>query len=415
MTSGRKLVSRFAVSALSILVGAGLTLAIGARSATASWARHTIDLASRGADGARLADVNGDGWLDVTTGWEEGGEVRVCLHPGAARCKLPWPAVTVGQVKSPEDALFVDLDSDQSFDVVSCCEGKTRSVFVHWAPARPTDLLLPKKWTTVPIPATRGREMWMFAAAANIDNQGSLDLFVGSKGTGGSVSWLEVPSDARNVAKWQLHRLRDAGWIMSLVPRDMDGDGDTDLVVSDRKGRHRGVFWLEHPGFTGALDDLRWKEHAIGGEDHEVMFLDVCDLDVDRQADILVATRNSRILWFRRAPGTRERWNMKAIPNPYGVPHGKAVQVGDIDLDGRLDIVHSANTYGDRLKPGVAWLKCEGTPLSGPWKQVDISRDEGVKFDLVPLYDVDGDGDLDVITTEERDNFGVVWYENPCR
>ena len=31
------------------------------------------------------------------------------------------------------------------------------------------------------------------------------------------------------------------------------------------------------------------------------------------------------------------------------------------------------------------------------------------------LLDLDADGDLDVITCEEVDNLGVVWYENPAR
>ncbi len=45
-------------------------------------------------------------------------------------------------------------------------------------------------------------------------------------------------------------------------------------------------------------------------------------------------------------------------------------------------------------------------PISGP---------QGIKFDLVKLLDLDGDGDLDVLTCEERDNLGVIWYENPLR
>ena len=55
-------------------------------------------------------DVNDDGLSDIATGWEEGGKVRVYLHPGPAKVKEAWPAVTVGQVRSPEDAVFVDLD-----------------------------------------------------------------------------------------------------------------------------------------------------------------------------------------------------------------------------------------------------------------------------------------------------------------
>ena len=46
------------------------------------WALHTIDNTSKGADGIRLEDVNGDGLLDIATGWEEGGVVRAYVHPG---------------------------------------------------------------------------------------------------------------------------------------------------------------------------------------------------------------------------------------------------------------------------------------------------------------------------------------------
>jgi hypothetical protein len=48
----------------------------------AAWQRHVIDDASRGADGIRLADVNGDGLPDIAAGWEEGGTVRAYLNPG---------------------------------------------------------------------------------------------------------------------------------------------------------------------------------------------------------------------------------------------------------------------------------------------------------------------------------------------
>ena len=98
------------------------------------WKRHTIDNSSKGADGVRLMDVNGDGLLDVATGWEEGGVVRAYINPGPKRSKAEWPAVTVGRVKSAEDAVFFDVDKDGAIDVVSCCEGGTKTIFVHWAP-----------------------------------------------------------------------------------------------------------------------------------------------------------------------------------------------------------------------------------------------------------------------------------------
>ena len=51
----------------------------------------------------------------------------------------------------------------------------------------------------------------------------------------------------------------------------------------------------------------------------------------------------------------------------------------------------------------------------GKWVGHDISGKAGEKFDLVELIDLDGDGDLDVMTTEERQLNAVIWYENPAR
>lgn len=52
---------------------------------------------------------------------------------------------------------------------------------------------------------------------------------------------------------------------------------------------------------------------------------------------------------------------------------------------------------------------------------MDISGKEGVKYDFILIKDIDGDGDLDVITSEEtaadgsKKGLGVVWYENPIK
>jgi hypothetical protein len=59
---------------------------------------------------------------------------------------------------------------------------------------------------------------------------------------------------------------------------------------------------------------------------------------------------------------------------------------------------------------GVVWLAAVG---AGGWERREISGPTGTKFDNVELVDVDGDEDLDVVTTEQIEQLGVVWYENP--
>lgn len=379
------------------------------------WKRHTIDDSSRGADGVRLADVNGDGLMDITTGWEEGGVIRVYLHPGQKRAKEKWPAVTVGKVKSPEDAVFADLDGDGNFDVVSSCEGRTRTIYVHWAPRDKAKYLDSKSWKTETIPATEKKQSWMFALPMQVDGRGGIDLIVGSKGKGATVGWLQSPKDPRDLAAWKFHLLYKAGWIMSLRPHDVDGDGDSDVVISDRKGKNNGVLWLENPGAKAAAAGAKWNEHRIGAAGHEVMFLDIVDLDGDGMTDVLCSARRGKIVYMRRTSNKPIRWETHLIGNPDGIQHGKSVRVGDIDGDGRLDIAHDSNTYGKRDVPAVSWLSYRKRVIDADWQTHDISGKVGVKFDLIELLDMDGDGDLDLLTCEERDNLGVFWYENPLR
>ena len=369
------------------------------------WKRHAVDDSLRGADGVRLSDFDGDGLLDIVTGWEESGVIRLYLHPGYAQAADAWPAVTVGNARSPEDAVPVDLDGDGATDIVSCHEGKTRKLLVHWntgsgdadANNRRQQLLDARYWQTDEFAAMQGR-LWMFATSIAWSD-GAQALVVGSKGGNAEITLLiPPPANRRRLQDWQTVRLRRAGWIMSLVPVDMDGDGDQDIVYSDRKGSRRGVGWLENPG-PGA-ESSAWNEHVIGGADTEPMFLDASPRRV------LVSTRDG--LWLDCRPAPDGSWDCHNHPNPAQLGWGKAIRrLGASERTQR--IVMTANT-GDHP---------QHRQLSGVWLQTaqdrwqPIESPPGGKYDRIECLDLDGDGDADVLTCEERQNLGVIWYENP--
>ncbi len=386
-----------------------LAAAVAAAPLDTPWKRHTIDASSRGADGVRLADLDGDGLLDVVTGWEEGGVIRVCLNPGPKGARGPWPGVTVGRVASPEDAVMVDLDGDGRLDVVSSCEGRTQGMFVHWGPKDRDKLLDPGAWRTEPIPAAQDKTRWMFALPVPTRAGKGFDLVVGSKQPGAMIGWLHSPEDPRRLDRWRLRAVCQAGWIMSLVAADLDGDGDPDVVASDRKGPGRRVLWLENPGpGRGAA---AWKAHTLGAAGEEVMFLDVADVEGDGRRDVLVAVKPRAIVWLRQPAEKDGDWTGQRID--YGDRFGtaKAVRAGDVDGDGRTDLVVTCEGAKGPLS-GIFWLQRKGAGPEAPWTARDIGGPEGAKYDLVELLDLDGDGDLDALTCEERDNLGVVWYEN---
>jgi VCBS repeat protein len=387
-----------------------LILVLSPMMAAESWSRHVIDDTSQGADGVRLADVNGDGFADIATGWEEGGVIRVYLNPGPFKARTRWPKVTVGQVASPEDAVFGDMDGDGTTDVVSSCEGQERTVYFHWAPARADDYEFSDRWVTTPLKSSEGVMQWMYAIPMEVDFRRGIDLVVGAKGPGARIGWFEAPEDARS-EDWIWHALYEAGWVMSLISSDMDGDGDTDVLASDRRGPNSGALWLENPG-PGPDQMLRWPVHRIGPVGRETMFITEADVDGDGLVDVISAVRPDALVIHSRRDRDGRAWSDSEIRLPEGVGTAKAVEVGDLDLDGDADLLFSCERAEGELS-GLMWFSYNGSSRDIVFQ--NISGPTGVKFDRMELLDLDGDGDLDILTCEERENLGVIWYENPTR
>ncbi len=200
---------------------------------------------------------------------------------------------------------------------------------------------------------------------------------------------------------------------MSLISADMDSDGDQDIVFSDRKGKASGTYWLENPG-SGPNQTGAWREHPIGGLKQEAMFLHLADLDKDGLEDVLLAVQPKEILWIRRLDNSGQAWQPHSIPLPESTGIAKAVSAGDVDGNGQVDLVFSCE-QAKAPYHGLMWLSAGGPPHAGPWLPHAISGSDGIKHDLVALVNLDADGDLDAITTEETKNLGVIWYENPLK
>jgi len=145
------------------------------------------------------------------------------------------------------------------------------------------------------------------------------------------------------------------------------------------------------------------------------MFLDVADLDGDGRKEIVVPIKNTEVHVFRRSADSSDKWSTQIIrlaAEPIG--RAKGIRVADLNLDGRQDLIFSCEG-ANKPKSGVVWLSYRDKPTDERWQLHDLSGPAGVKFDILRTVDLDGDGDLDVLTCEERDNLGVFWYENPTR
>lgn len=378
----------------------------------AQWERHIIDNSGSGADGVKFSDINTDGKLDIVTGWEEGGYTKIYLQPQLENIKKNWPNVLVGNTPSVEDAVFFDVNSDSKIDVVSLTEGRTQKIFVHFNLAN--DYLNPANWKQEIFPEAKHQMSWMYALPMQVDNKKGVDLIAAGKGENAAIGWYEAPTNPSDLSRWNWHEISKVGWIMSIYKKDMDLDGDEDLVISDRMGELAACRWLENPTI-GELQKQPWKNHFIGAKGLEVMFMCMADVDQDGSDEILVAERTENTV--RIYSKTDIGWTEKVINLPANTGKAKSIEVGDLNNDDVPDLVVSTNTLNEQ-KDGLIYL-C-GTKLStSSEKDWDsISGVHRAKYDKVELIDLDEDGDLDILICEENygpdsEGLGVVWYENP--
>lgn len=176
---------------------------------------------------------------------------------------------------------------------------------------------------------------------------------------------------------------------------DFDQDGANDVFVVGFPGTPAFVY--QNPG----NGEGAWKKHQVfdwvSNESPRLIQL------VGDERPELVCTRDG-FFGFATIDWTKPftPWTFHAISEKVTATRfGHGLGIGDVNSDGRLDILHSNGWYEQ---------PAEGA-LNGRW------RDHKVKFSSayggaeMYAYDVDADGDNDIITSEAAHDFGLSWYE----
>lgn len=264
----------------------------------------------------------------------------------------------------------------------------------------------------------------MFAVPQQIDGINGVDLILAGKKDNNKlpqpyIGWLKAPESPRNLAGWEWIPLAKVSWVMSVLVSDINQDNLPDIVYSDRKEIPQGIKWLENPGIKKV--DGSWKNHIIGDSTHIAKFMDLNDLDFDGLEDAIVVTEDDQIHFYKKLSKDGMHWEKHLIDYPENVGGGKAITVADVDQDGKRDLVISSEGAKNG-KSGLYYLRYINSVFDRKWQRNEISGPEGIKYDLIPAFDFDQDGDLDFVSTEENNNstggyggLGIIWYENPLK
>tara|TARA_R110002073_G_scaffold86915_6_gene206474 strand:- start:1985 stop:3460 length:1476 start_codon:yes stop_codon:yes gene_type:complete len=396
------------------------------------WHVWTIDASGNGADGVHTGDINRDGLVDVVSGWEQSGDLMLYLNPGpaAVRDAAAWSAVDISggvTIEGIEDAAFADLDLDGFDDaVISSIEGHTQSLGIHWLEG--ANIEAAADWRAFNLVPAR-LAGYMKARVAQIDGVAGADIVAGSKsmdGAAAGIYWFKAPVGTHpdNVGQWQRFYIGPVDYkTVTLVIKDMDADSLLDVVVSGRNG----VAWFRNPG-REALGDVpaqaQWERIVIAKAGSEFTF---CDHVIDGMEDMIVATSHDSGMvakWLKRLDASGRAWEQYPITSSslrredsYSRKFVlKGVSCGYVDGDDLIDIVFTGSGDGHgvfmmsprtNIARGLSWNLTNLTPYA-----------DHMKYDNLRLVDMDADGDLDVLTTEEGEGIftagdGVLWLENP--
>ncbi|MFN0166954.1 MAG: FG-GAP repeat domain-containing protein [Bryobacteraceae bacterium] len=391
-----------AVWPIYLLLGIPLVLFAPEGQPGPAWRRHVIDASLSGPLAARFGSVGREGLRDLVGVWRQDGAIRLYRNPGPKSSRDPWPAVTIGFSLGAIDAVFADIDSDGIIEIVTPCQS---GLILFHKTAGKDHYFDAESWHTDILPDAPRIE-WTSVAAANVDDRYGWELFAGGRAKDARLGWFESLAQPGDVAGFRWHTIAQAGWISAILAYDMDIDGDLDLLAADRL--QQGVAWYENPGAATAYSQ-QWARHPVSATPIAATHVSLFDLDGDGLLDVISAAKPN-LIWFHRRRAEHARsWQSYPIRLPESSGSARSVKAADVNVDGKMDLVVTTEESGGR----VMWLSYLRSLMEDQWREHNISGPESGDFGDLELIDLDGDGDLDVLTTESK--LGIIWYENPTR
>ncbi|MDA3816649.1 MAG: T9SS type A sorting domain-containing protein [Prolixibacteraceae bacterium] len=238
--------------------------------------------------------------------------------------------------------------------------------------------------------------------SADLDGDGDMDVLSASSDDD-KIAWYEN-TDGAGTFSAQKVITTDADRARSVYAADLDGDGDMDVLSAsywDDK-----IAWYENLDGAGTFS----AQKVITTEANGAGSVYAADLDGDGDKDVLSASENdAKIAWYENLDGAGTFSTQNIITT--NADGAMSVYAADLDGDGDKDVL-SASCWDDK----IAWYENLGGGGSFSSQNVVSGFKEIIDSNVVgagSVYaaDLDGDGDMDVLSASSSDD-KIAWYEN---
>ncbi len=272
-----------------------------------------------GGDDLQAGDINGDGAIDVVVNRDPISWYENPLGSGG-NAEDPWTVHPIANYRS-HDTEIVDMNDDGKADIVIRIAGATfgtTRVFLQGA--------TPQDWTTVSLSNDSNGTGGL--AVADIDDDGRPDVV-------GDGYWLRQPvQNITDGGAWARYSIGSWPAGSSIDTADLNGDGNLDVTLAVSEVGVGEIAWFEAP--DNPLTQS-WTRHVIGSVE-DVHRHHLVDMNNDGQLDIVFAemyqSGTDRVGIYNN-DGNAESWTLQILETH--ASHNLAV--GDIGNDGDMDIL----------------------------------------------------------------------------
>ncbi len=225
--------------------------------------------------------------------------------------------------------------------------------------------------------------------AADLDSDGDMDVLA-ALSQDNRIVWYENIGSGDFLARTISTAVASPE---SVVTADLDGDGDMDVLSASFDDNK--IAWYENNG------SQNFTARTISTNAISAGSVVAADMDGDGDLDVLsTSSSDNKIAWYEN--NGSEVFTARTISTNADGPF--SVFAADVDRDGDLDVLSTSFDRG-----WIVLYENDGNTSSEFWN-FRVIRTGAVGAITVFAADVDGDGDLDVLSTSA--NGEVAWYEN---